>query len=109
MDDIEISPKDIALLDEDTTSVIPETPNTIGQSLVKRLGLAEAEAASNFLNTFCTDNTGVASPHSRVTQSIDEILPKPLGLILKEKGREEAKAQYLSQCLEDDIIPTSLV
>ena len=55
MDDIEISPKDIALLDEDTTSVIPETPNTIGQSLVKRLGLAEAEAASNFLNnTFCT-------------------------------------------------------
>ena len=54
MDDIEISPKDIALLDEDTTSVIPETPNTIGQSLVKRLGFAEDEAAINFLNTFCT-------------------------------------------------------
>ena len=53
MDDIEVSPEDIAMLDEDTTSVIPETPNTIGQSLVKRLGLTEAEAASNFLNTFC--------------------------------------------------------
>jgi len=52
MDDIEISPEDIAMLDEDTTSVIPETPNTIGQSLVKRLGLAKAEATSNFLNTF---------------------------------------------------------
>ena len=44
MDDIEISPEDIAMLDEDTTSDIPETPNTIWQSLVKRLGLAEAEA-----------------------------------------------------------------
>ena len=67
MDDIEISPKDIALLDEDTTSVIPETPNTIGQSLVKRLGLAEAEAASNFLNTFCISKTDLPVTRGRAT------------------------------------------
>ena len=42
--------EDEDLLDEVNTSVIPETPNSIGQSLIRRLGLAEAEATSTFLN-----------------------------------------------------------
>ena len=48
--DNQLSPGDYALLDEENTSVIPETPNSIGQSLIRRLGLAEAEAASTFVN-----------------------------------------------------------
>ena len=48
--DTQLSPGDYALLDEKNTSIIPETPNSIGQSLIRRLGLAEAEAASTFLN-----------------------------------------------------------
>ena len=45
--DTQLSPGDYALLDEENTSVILETPNSIGQ---RRLGLVEAEATSTFLN-----------------------------------------------------------
>ena len=49
--------EDEDLLDEVNTSVIPETPNSIGQSLICRLGLAEAEAARTFLNNTKLDTT----------------------------------------------------
>jgi len=48
--DTQLSPGDYALLDEESTSIIPETPNSIGQSLIRQLGLTKAEAASTFLN-----------------------------------------------------------
>ena len=44
MDSIE----DEDLLDEVNT--IPETPNTFGRGFIQRLGIAEAEAVSTFLN-----------------------------------------------------------
>ena len=40
--------EDEDLLDEVNT--IPETPNTFGRGLIQRLGIAEAEAVSIFLN-----------------------------------------------------------
>ena len=40
--------EDEDLLDEVNT--IPETPNTFGRGLIQRLGIAEAEAVSTFLN-----------------------------------------------------------
>ena len=53
--DTQLSPGDYALLDEENTGVIPETPNSIGQSFIRRLGLAEAEATSTFLNNTITE------------------------------------------------------
>ena len=49
--------EDEDLLDEVNTSIIPETPNSIGQSLIRRLGLTEAEAASTFLNNTNIENS----------------------------------------------------
>ena len=48
--DTQLSPGDFALLDEENTSIIPETPNSFGQSLIRQLGLTEAEVTSTFLN-----------------------------------------------------------
>ena len=46
--DSQPSIEDENLLDEVNT--IPETPDTFGRSLIQRLGIAEAEAISAFLN-----------------------------------------------------------
>jgi len=96
-------------LDDDTTIVPPVTPNTFGRGLIKRLGIAKtAEAAGSSINNKSVDITGVASPHVLATQSINENLVVPLRSVLREQHRAEAKEDFLSSCLTDDVVPTGL-
>ena len=62
--------EDEELLDEVNT--IPETPNTFDRGLIQRLGIAEAEAVSTFLNNNIQAHTRACTHTNLLANVLEE-------------------------------------
>ena len=94
--DTQLSPGDYGLLDEENTSIIPETPNSIGQSLIRRLGLAEAEAASTFINNTNFVSSCIENGNFTLLCLVKFYPFSVEGLLVKKKKKKTCTAQKLT-------------